>query len=93
MNDEANWTVRNLLEMLERVIGEDIVIRTELEPGLRVLLTSGYADQKSQWPIIHERGYPFLQKPHALADLLAALRDVLGAPAAGLRPLEAAPET
>jgi two-component system cell cycle sensor histidine kinase/response regulator CckA len=42
------------------------------KPDLHVLLSSGYMDQKSQWPIIRERGFPFLQKPYALSDLLKA---------------------
>ena len=51
------------------------------KPGLKVLLTSGYADQKSQWPIIRDRGFPFIQKPYSLADLLSLIRDIV-APAA-----------
>jgi two-component system cell cycle sensor histidine kinase/response regulator CckA len=43
-------------------------------PELRVLLSSGYTAQKSQWPLISERGFRFLQKPYTLADLLRALR-------------------
>lgn len=37
---------------------------------LKVLLCSGYTDQKSQWPLIQERGYPFLSKPFTLVELL-----------------------
>ncbi len=47
------------------------------KPGLRVLLSSGYADQKTQWPLIHKMGFRFLQKPYALSDLLRAVREVL----------------
>lgn len=46
-------------------------------PNLRVLLTSGYADQRVQWPIILERGYPFLHKPFGVSELLAAVGEVL----------------
>jgi len=46
-------------------------------PGLAVLLCSGYMDQKSQWPIIRERGFRFIQKPFALADLLRAVREAI----------------
>ena len=48
-----------------------------IEPDLPVLLSSGYADQKSQWPIIREKGLRFLQKPYSLQDLLTSIRDVL----------------
>ncbi|MEW5801837.1 MAG: PAS domain S-box protein [bacterium] len=46
-------------------------------PSLQVLLMSGYTDQKSQWPLIQERGFRFLQKPFALADLLRILREII----------------
>jgi len=45
---------------------------------LRVLLSSGYTDHKSQWPLIRERGFRFLQKPYALTDLLRAIREAIG---------------
>jgi len=47
-------------------------------PALRILLTSGYTDHKSQWPVIQQRGYRFLQKPYALADLLRIIRETIG---------------
>lgn len=47
-------------------------------PGLRVLLTSGYTDQRAQWPLIRARGLPFIQKPCNISDLLRALRTALG---------------
>jgi len=46
-------------------------------PQLGVLLSSGYTDDRSQWPVIRERGFPFLQKPYALARLLQATRDAM----------------
>jgi two-component system, cell cycle sensor histidine kinase and response regulator CckA len=46
-------------------------------PALRVLLCSGYTDQKLQWPIIRERGFRFLQKPYDLTALLRAVHDAL----------------
>lgn len=50
-------------------------------PDLRLLLTSGYMDEKSRWPVIRERGYPFLQKPYPLDNLLKTIRKVLDQPA------------
>lgn len=47
------------------------------KPELRVLLCSGYTDHKSQWPLIRERGFRFLQKPYALPDLLQAIREAI----------------
>jgi len=49
------------------------------KPELQVLLASGYTDQKSQWLVIREKGFRFLQKPYSLPDLLSALREVTGA--------------
>jgi len=47
------------------------------KPELRVLLSSGYANDKSQWPIMRERGYRFIQKPYALSDLIQAIREAI----------------
>ena len=48
-----------------------------LRPGMPALLSSGYADQKSHWELIQERGLPFLKKPYAVADLLSRVKDLL----------------
>jgi PAS domain S-box-containing protein len=48
-----------------------------LRPDLEVLLSSGYTDQKSQWPVIREKGFRFLQKPYSLPDLLGAIEDIV----------------
>jgi PAS domain S-box-containing protein len=47
------------------------------KPDLKVLLTSGYMDKKSQWPVITERGFPFIQKPYNLDDLFKVVKEVL----------------
>jgi signal transduction histidine kinase/ActR/RegA family two-component response regulator len=47
-------------------------------PKLMVLLSSGYSDDKSQWPAIREKGYRFLQKPYSIPELLRTFREVLG---------------
>jgi signal transduction histidine kinase/CheY-like chemotaxis protein len=47
------------------------------KPDLRILLSSGYADKKSRWDIIRKRGFRFLQKPYALADLLQTIREII----------------
>jgi len=46
-------------------------------PEMRILLCSGYTDQKSQWPIIREKGFRFLQKPYDLTGLLRAIHEAL----------------
>ncbi|MFC1569718.1 response regulator [bacterium] len=44
---------------------------------IKVLLTSGYTDQKSQWRIIKEKGYPYLQKPYTFENLLKTIGENL----------------
>jgi len=50
----------------------------KIKPDIKVLLSSGYTDKKSQWPKIQEKGYPFLQKPYALFNLLMVVKEVVG---------------
>lgn len=52
------------------------LVRNLLEhrPDLSVLLCSGYADEKSQWPMIMEHGFSFLAKPFTLHNLFMAVR-------------------
>lgn len=50
-----------------------------LKPDLKIILTSGYADHKAQWPMIRTRGYAFLQKPYMLQDMLHIIREILAA--------------
>jgi PAS domain S-box-containing protein len=58
--------------------GLDLVERfLKRRPELGVLLSSGYMDEKSQWPVIRERGYSFLNKPYFLSDLLKAVKEAL----------------
>ncbi|MDY7036256.1 MAG: PAS domain S-box protein [Thermodesulfobacteriota bacterium] len=47
------------------------------KPGLRVLLSSGYTDQKSHRQILVDRGFPYLQKPYSIMKLLKTVKDVL----------------
>ena len=46
-------------------------------PKLPILLSSGYTDQKLQWPMIREKGFRLLQKPYAFIDLLKAAKETL----------------
>jgi CheY-like chemotaxis protein len=46
-------------------------------PDLQVLVSSGYTDQKSQWPIIQEKGLKFLQKPYSIVDLLGTVDELV----------------
>lgn len=46
-------------------------------PKMGVLLTSGYIDQRLPIESIHEKGYPFLQKPYTLEMLLQKVRECI----------------
>ena len=46
-------------------------------PHLRVLMVSGYADDRACWAKIRQKGFGFLQKPFALDDLLRAIKQAL----------------
>jgi PAS domain S-box-containing protein len=48
-----------------------------LDPQLKVMLCSGYTDEKSQWPVIRRKGYAFLKKPFSLVDMLQRIADIL----------------
>ncbi|GMR05026.1 MAG: PAS domain-containing hybrid sensor histidine kinase/response regulator [Thermodesulfobacteriota bacterium] len=50
----------------------------EKKPGLSVLLTSGYVDDKAHWNVIKEKGFGLLQKPYSLTELLETVKKVLG---------------
>jgi PAS domain S-box-containing protein len=52
----------------------------KMRPGLKVLLTSGYTDEKSRWKEIDSLGYPFLYKPYPIRKLLKLVHEILKVP-------------
>jgi CheY-like chemotaxis protein len=48
-----------------------------LKPELKIVLTSGYPGQKSQWMDIDKKGYIFIQKPFTLISLLTSIKQAL----------------
>ncbi|MBN1893583.1 response regulator [bacterium] len=50
---------------------------SSLSPKMNILLCSGYMDHKSQWPLIRQKNYRYIQKPYALAELLRAVKDAI----------------
>ncbi len=54
-----------------------------VEPALRVLLCSGYTDERSRWQAIEKKGFRFIHKPYPVAQLLRAVRDLLDPPLPG----------
>ncbi len=48
-----------------------------LNPQLRIILTSGYADEKSQFEVIQDHSYSFLSKPYSSEALLLSVKKEL----------------
>ena len=48
-----------------------------LKPELNVILSSGYVNEKSYRSLIHEKGYPFIEKPYTAKKLLEIVRNVI----------------
>jgi PAS domain S-box-containing protein len=48
-----------------------------IKPELKIVLTSGYPGQKSQWMDINKKGYLFIQKPFSLVSLLKSIKQAL----------------
>jgi PAS domain S-box-containing protein len=59
--------------------GREVATRArELKPGIKVLLTSGYAEELVHGDDLQREQLKILRKPYQQADLVAALREVLG---------------
>jgi CheY-like chemotaxis protein len=59
--------------------GRDVAIRArQIKPGVKVLLTSGYAEELVRGDDLQRENLKVLRKPYQQADLVAALREVLG---------------
>ena len=61
--------------------GHDVAVRAqELRPSIKVLLTSGYAEELVHGDDLERTQFKVLRKPYHLSDLEAALREVLSVP-------------
>jgi CheY-like chemotaxis protein len=59
--------------------GRDVAIQArEIKPGIKVLLTSGYAEDLVRGDDLQRENLKVLRKPYQQADLVMALREVLG---------------
>jgi CheY-like chemotaxis protein len=59
--------------------GRDVVARArELNPGVKVLLTSGYAEELVHGDELNREKLRVLRKPYQQAELAAAIREALG---------------
>jgi CheY-like chemotaxis protein len=52
----------------------------EMKPAIKVLLTTGYAEDLACAEELGRESLKVLRKPYRQADLVAALREVLAAP-------------
>ena len=67
--------------------GREVAMRArELKPGIKVLLTSGYAEELVHGDDLQREQLKVLRKPYQQADLVAALRDVLAGGAGQSQP-------
>lgn len=58
--------------------GLDLIRKLHLiKPGLPVLISSGYSNHRTQWPVIAEKGYRLIEKPYTAAGLLAAVKEAI----------------
>ena len=61
--------------------GAELVTRLlTLSPRLHVILSSGYVGEKSQFSLIQEKGYTFIQKPYTAEKLLQSVKKELTVP-------------
>jgi CheY-like chemotaxis protein len=64
--------------------GREVATRArQLRPGIKVLLTSGYAEELVHGDDLEREQLKVLRKPYHQSDLVAALRDVFAAAATG----------
>jgi PAS domain S-box-containing protein len=62
------------------ISGREVAARArQLKPGIRVLLTSGYAEELVHGEDLEREQLKVLRKPYHQAELVAVLREVLGA--------------
>ncbi len=58
------------------ISGRDVVTKArELRPGIKVLLTSGYAEELIQGDLLRRERLRILRKPYQHSDLVSALRE------------------
>ena len=80
-NDQIDLVFTDLI-MPGGLSGREVAMRArQLRPGIKVLLTSGYAEELIHGDELQREQLKVLRKPYQQADLAAALRDVLGSPA------------
>jgi signal transduction histidine kinase len=73
--------------ILPNLPGADVAAEvTRLHPGARVLFVSGYTAKAIRHHGVLDAGVSFLEKPFTVAGLAAKVREVLDAPAPGVRP-------
>jgi CheY-like chemotaxis protein len=63
--------------------GREVARRARvLKPGIKVLLTSGYAEELVHGDDLQRERLKVLRKPYQQADLVAILREILAGPPA-----------
>ncbi len=58
--------------------GVDLVeLFLERNKNIKIILSSGYTDDKARWEVIRKRGFRFLHKPYSLENMLRNIRMAL----------------
>jgi PAS domain S-box-containing protein len=80
-SDEVDLVFTDLI-MPGGMSGRDVAARArQLKPDIKVLLTSGYAEELVHGDDLERERLKVLRKPYHQADLVAVLREVLATPA------------
>jgi two-component system cell cycle sensor histidine kinase/response regulator CckA len=68
--------------MIMRNMGgkETFIALKAFNPGIRVLLASGYSVEDQAREVIALGANGFIQKPYRLAELAVKMRDIMGTP-------------
>lgn len=78
--EKGNFDVIFSDMLLPDSTGLEVVLKfTRQNPGLRVVLGSGYAGSESDLKKITQNGYKFLPKPYSFQDIIHAVRELLEA--------------
>ena len=77
---EAGGAIQVLLSDVVLADGSGVSLAEKVaaaDPAVAIVLTSGYADERSRIQEIHERGWPFLPKPYTGAQIGWLLHELL----------------
>jgi PAS domain S-box-containing protein len=64
--------------ILPDISGVELVEKMlKINPKLKIVFASGYANHRTQLDVIQEKGYCFLQKPYKIEEMLIAVKETI----------------